>query len=93
MVGMVRGGDKRWDVLDMVFSETVQIHILVPLLIAISNKVNDLFEFQYVAEVIETPVFLRLLKKLPEMDNWHTVLCTVPDTGQAVRMSCLVVMR
>lgn len=44
-------------------------------------------------EVIETPVFLRLLKKLPEMDNWHKVLCTVPDTGQAVRMSCLVVMR
>lgn len=43
-------------------------------------------------EIIETSVFLRLLKKLPEMDNWHKVLCTVPDTGQAVRM-CLVVMR
>lgn len=46
---MVRGGDKRWDVLDMDFSETAQVHILVPLLIAISNRVNDLFEFQCVA--------------------------------------------
>lgn len=41
MVGMVRGGDKRWDVLADL-SETVQIHLSVPLLIAVSGKVNDM---------------------------------------------------